>query len=253
MIIPTLGNRPDLLRQTLESLSIQKIPFDLVMVCPSKSRAAIKLAKEFGASVVDDPGGLSAALNAGFAQAKSHHAYGSWIGDDDLIRSGSLEATVEALDNNPEAVVAYGYCDYIDEKGSIIFTNKTSRLAPWVITWGPNILPQPGVMFRLSSLKKAGEFDPDNKYSMDLDMFLRLRKIGRFVHTHKTLAAFRWHSDSTTVANRKVVLKETEAVKHKYLPLVLRPFAPLWDMPVRMATKVAARRVTSIARRKSVA
>jgi GT2 family glycosyltransferase len=118
------------------------------------------------------------------------------------------------------------------------------------MTWGPNLVPLPGMMFRLSSLNQIGGFDENNKYSMDLDVLLRMRKIGKIINTKRTLASFRWHAESTTVSSRGKSLKEAAAVKRKYLPKYLRPFAPLWEVPVGIATRLAARRVSALARKK---
>lgn len=251
MVVPTLGQRTDLLRKTLSSIKDQHpTPYDIVMIFPLKNKETAALADEFGAMVVDDPGTLSGAVNAGIACAKPQHEYIGWIGDDDLIAPESLRVAIDALDKEPGAVVAFGYCDYIDDTGRRILTSRAGRLAPWLMTWGPNLVPCPGAVFRLSALHKAGEFDVTNKYSMDLDMFLRLRKIGKFINTKRVQASFRWHPTSTTVANREKVVRETEQVKRKYLPKSLRLFAPLWELPVRYATIFAARRVNTMARQK---
>lgn len=246
--IPTLGERLDLLEETLESIKAQgKNAIDIVVVCPKKSTAAIKLAKKFGADIADDPGGLSAAVNVGMATAKPHHEYLCWMGDDDLLRPGALKKTMAALDANPEAVLAFGYCDYIDDKSHRIFTSRAGSLAPWIMTWGPNLVPLPGMLYRRTSLEQAGEFDPKLKYAMDLDVLLRLRKLGKFINVKETVGAFRWHPTSTTVANRNASLRETEMVKRRHLPALLRPFSALWEVPVRIATRAASRRVNKMA------
>jgi GT2 family glycosyltransferase len=250
VVLPTLGKRNDLLRQTLKSIASQKpITLDIVMIFPLKNQETKKLAKEYGAIMVDDPGGMSKAVNAGIAMAKPWHEYITWIGDDDYLKPGSLKTTAAALDSDNKAVVAFGYCEYINEDGKHIFTSRAGRFAPWVMRWGPNLVPMPGLLLRKSALEFAGIFDPKNKYSMDLDMLLRLRKQGKFINTRKVLAAFRWHANSQTVSNRDVVIKETEAVKRKYLPRPLQIISPIWHRPVRLATKIAARRVTAIANR----
>jgi glycosyltransferase involved in cell wall biosynthesis len=249
VVVPTLGKRTDYLRLTLQSIADQApLLYDIVLVCPMDSKETEKLAKEFGASRVADPGGLSAAVNAGIAQAKPWHKYISWIGDDDLLTPNSLAIASAALVAHPKAVLAFGYCDYIDGEGRHIFTSRAGRLAPWIMTWGPDLVPMPGLLMRLSSLHEVGEFDVNNKYCMDLEMLLRLRKLGKFVSTGKTLAAFRWHANSTTVANRDLVLRETMQVKRRNLPQGLRPFSPLWDGPVWLATRLAVRYVDSKAK-----
>jgi GT2 family glycosyltransferase len=245
IVIPTLGDRLDLLRQSLESINSQEPNlFDIVVVCPKVSGAR-KLAKEFGAMIADDPRGLSAALNVGFSLAKPEHKYAGWMGDDDLLRPGAIKEALGALERAPKAVLAYGYCDYIDDSGKTIFTSKVGRFAPWIMRWGPNLLPLPGILYRLDAANKVGGYDESLKYAMDLDMWLRLMKVGGFINTHKTLGAFRWHSTSTTVANRNLSLKEAEVIKRRYLSPPFRWISPLWERPVRIATKVAARRVSA--------
>lgn len=250
VVIPTLGQRLDLLRETLNSVKAQApVLFDIAMIYPLKNVEARRIADEFDAISIDDPGSLSSALNAGIDSAKPWHDFISWIGDDDLITPHSFETAINALDKDTDATLVYGYCDYINNDGEKIFTSRAGKIAPWLMTWGPNLVPCPGILFRLNSLQKAGPFDVNNKYSMDLDMLLRLRKIGKFVNTTKTLAAFRWHPTSTTVANREVSLREAEQVKRKYLPKSMQIIAPVWELPVRIATKIAAQRVNNLAKR----
>lgn len=251
MIVPTLGVRLDLLKLTLESFDKKHqgdYAPDVIVVVPLKNKEAVALAKEYGAEVADDPRTLSGAINVGIQHAKPHHEFITWMGDDDLLRPGSLEASVTLLDKHPEAVLAYGYCDYIEDDGKLVFTNRAGRLAPWIMRWGPNLVPLPGMLYRRAPLEKAGEFDVNLKYAMDLDMLLRLQKLGKFVNTKKTLAAFRWHSSSTTVANRVASMKEAEEIKRRYMHKSLHMFAPLWERPVRAATMIASKRVSKKAK-----
>lgn len=176
--------------------------------------------------------------------AKKQHKYISWIGDDDLLTENSLEDTVSALKENPSSPVAFGNCIYIDSNDQQIFISKAGKIAPWLMTWGPNLLPCPGSLFRKTSLDSVGDFDENNKYSMDLEMFLRLRKLGKFTYVNNSLASFRWHSDSMSVASRAAATKEAEAVKRKFTPTPLRPLTPLWFIPVRIASLAAAKKLS---------
>jgi GT2 family glycosyltransferase len=249
-LMATLGERNDLLRLTLESIATQEsVAADIVMIFPLKNKETMALAKEYNAITVEDPGGISKAVNAGLAAAKPWHEYVTWLGDDDLLTPGSLATTVAALDGDSDAVVAFGYCDYITIDGKHIFTSRAGRFAPWLMTWGPDLVPMPGLLFRRSALEETGTFDPDNKYSMDLDLLLRLRKVGKFINVKKSLACFRWHVNSQTVSNRPKVLAEAERVKRAYLPKPLQILAPLWEYPVRGATYMASKRVSKMATR----
>lgn len=223
----------------------ESVELTLVVVLPATAVEARALAEEFGATVVEDPRrGISEAINVGVASATDEQYY-AWMGDDDLFRVGALVRLRALLEENPAAVVSYGGCDYIDPNGRTIGTSRAGRLARWLLPWGPNLVPHPGSMIRLDALRTAGLFDPDLKYTMDLDIFLKLRRLGDFVSTKHAVSAFRWHPNSLTVSSRRESGAEAEMVKCRHLPVWLRPIAPVWHVPVRWASNFAARSVSS--------
>ncbi len=247
VILPTLGDRLDTLRETLESIERQKndVSLRLILVAPVSAEAARTLGKSFGATIVDDPKtGISAAINHGIAARESEEFY-AWMGDDDLFRPGGLKTLQVLLDQNSDAIVSYGGCDYINPAGQTVAEFRAGRFAKFLLPWGPDLIPHPGSMIRLDELEAIGGFDPKLKYAMDLDVFLKLRKRGKFVCSTKTVSAFRWHPDSLTVANRRNSSLESEMVKAKNLPVSIRPLRFIWQYPVRWASSVAARRVSN--------
>ena len=87
---------------------------------------------------------------------------------------------------------------------------------------------------------RAGGFTPGYSYALDLDLFLRLRKLGSFLPIPAVTARFRWHPDSLTVADRQASSREAMAIKKSYLPAWLRWASPLWHWPVAWASALAA-------------
>lgn len=251
VVLPTLGDRIDYLRETLATVEAQRQDVDLTLVAvmPSSATEAREIAKAAGAVVVDDPGsGISEAINGGL-RARTTEEFYAWIGDDDLFRPHGLRRLRDLLTADASAVLVYGGCDYIDPAGRTLGTSRAGRVARWLLAWGPDLIPHPGTMVRLDALEKIGGFDTRLKYAMDLDAFLRLRSFGRFLSTRQTVSAFRWHPESLTVAGRKASGDEAEAIKRRHLPAVLRPLSPLWLLPWRWASVMAARQVTARARR----
>jgi len=250
VVLPTLGDRIDTLRITLDSVNEQRRDLDLtlVVVAPPSATQARELATSMGAVVVDDPKeGISAAINYGLA-ARSSEKYYAWVGDDDLFRPAGLSTLRSMLECSPQAVLAFGGCDYVDARGRTIMVSNAGSLATFLLPWGPDLIPHPGTMIRLDALEKIGGFDTTLKYAMDLDAFLKLRSHGKFVWTRTSVCGFRWHEDSLTVANRLDSSQEAESVKRRYLPRPLRPVSGLWHRPVRWASAYAAGRVTAQAR-----
>lgn len=250
VVLPTLGDRLDTLRLSIESVNAQRadLGVTLVVVAPPYAVEARELAKSMGAVIVDDPKeGISSAINCGLA-ARTNEKYYAWVGDDDLIRPGGLALLRSVIESAPGTVLAFGGCEYIDPEGRTIMLSNAGWLATVLLSWGPDLIPHPGTMIALDALQKIGGFDPSLKYAMDLDAFLKLRKHGSFACTRTPVSAFRWHPDSLTVANRLGSSKESESVKRRHLPKVIRPISGLWHRPVRWASAFAAGRVNTRAR-----
>lgn len=253
-VVPTLGERPELLAKSLASILNQEIAdLDLVVVAPA-DRGVQELIAGTGARFVEDPrrGGLSGALNAGLAAARSDARYFTWLGDDDLLAPGSLAATTRALDENPDAVLAFGWCDYIDAHDKVVFRSRAGRLAAATLTFGPNLIPQPGSLMRYGAVVAVGGLDESVRLAMDLDLFLKLRRRGRLVALPRTLASFRWHPDSATVRAETESMEESDQLRMRQMP---RPVAAAYGVlrwPGRWALVAAKRRVDHNTRKVAV-
>jgi GT2 family glycosyltransferase len=251
MVVPTLGRRPDLLVRSLESIRSQVISgLDLVAVAP-RGVGVEQMVAEYGGRFAVDPGvgGLSGALNAGIRAALPGTMYFAWLGDDDLLAPGSLRTTISALESAPDAVLAFGWCNYIDVDDQVVFRSRAGRVASLILPWGPNLVPQPGSLMRYEAVVRAGGLDETVRLAMDLDLFLRLRKIGSFVAVPQTLASFRWHDDSATVGSEKLSMEESDQLRMRYMtPLAVAAYRYLrW--PGRGALWLAKRRVDRNIRR----
>jgi GT2 family glycosyltransferase len=248
-IVPTLGERIDTLGAALASIRAQEgVETTLVVVVPARATEARRVAAEYGAVIVDDPRrGLSAAVNVGIETANGE-SYFLWIGDDDELRSDGLRTLLELIERE-SAVVAFGACEYMDDTNRVFAVSRAGDWATRVLAWGPDLIPQPASLTRLDDMRAVGLYDESLRFVMDLDMFLRLRRRGRFVSTARAVASYRWHPDALTVANRGVSIAEAESVKRRHLPARLRPIAPVWDVPVRIAITLVSWRLSQQARR----
>lgn len=244
-MVPTLGERSQLLRQTLSSIRQQALPVAVVLVAPETALEAIATAQEFDATFLPDPGGLVASINAGvdFSLANPEIDFVGWLNDDDLLEPDSMQSVVDVLDGDPETVVAFGSCRYIDHQGHQLFLSKAGTWAPRILAWGPDLIPQPGMLVRADAWRAVGGLDPSYRLAFDLDLLLRLKKVGLLTYSGLVVSSFRWHPDSLTVDDRDHNLRESERAKRAALPAALRPVARLWEPPVRAAIKFAASRV----------
>lgn len=251
LVVATLGERIDFLRETLTSIRAQSVPSDVVIVAPAGNLQVIELVEEFATSFLPDPGSLTSAINLGMATAAPHHEFVNWLNDDDLLEPGSLAATSGALDADRKAVVAFGACRYIDPQGRELWISQAGPWAPRILKWGPDLIPQPGMLVRRSAWSAVGGLDESFRFAFDLDLLLKLQKLGRLVDVGAVVSSFRWHADSLTVGDRTTNIVESERAKRQALGASARRLAWLWEAPVRVATRAAAHEVQRRARRAS--
>ena len=251
LVVPTLGRRPEFLRQTLTSIAEQNVPADVVLVAPTDLEHIHRAAEDFGARLLPDPGTLPGAINLGVQETLEGHLYVNWLNDDDLLTPGSLDATTAALRGNSSASVAFGACEYIDQNEQLLWVSRAGWWAPKVLSWGPDLIPQPGMLVRAEAWKEVGGLDTSYRLAFDLDLLLKLKKLGPMVNTGTTVSKFRWHADSLTVDDRNTNLAESERAKRSALGPWARRVAWMWEPPVRLGTRIAANEVQRRAMRLS--
>ena len=250
-MVATLGRRMSYLQETLTSIREQSVPADIVIVAPLDAPGIAQVAQDFSATLLADPGSLTSAINLGVSKGLHQHTYVNWLNDDDVLELGSLAATRTALQANPTSVVAFGSCRYIDAQGRELWVNKAGPWAPRILKWGPDLIPQPGMLVRASAWREVGGLDESYQLAFDLDLLLKLQKVGSLVDTGVVVSSFRWHADSLTVDNRGINIEESERAKRAALSPRARRIAWIWERPIRIATRFAAREVNRRARRLS--
>jgi glycosyltransferase involved in cell wall biosynthesis len=243
VVVPTLGRRPAYLREALRSIREQEIPSDIVIVAPEGVDNLPTLAADFSAHLIPDPGSLPSAINLGVSNCLADHDFVTWLNDDDLLEPGSLVATSRMLDRMHDAVVAFGACRYIDVQGQELWLSKAGSWAPRILSWGPDLIPQPGMLVRAQAWTNVGGLDEGYRLAFDLDLLLRLKKLGRLVSVSCVVSSFRWHPDSLTVDDRSTNLAESERAKRASLGPIARRLTWLWERPVRVAITYAVRRI----------
>lgn len=233
IIVPTLGTRPLWLRLCLRSIVDQGSGVRVTVVAPA-SREVDAICEEFQAErLTQTSRGLSRAINMGFSAVASDSVYVTWLGDDDVLAPGSVSLVREALDRNPDAPFAYGRVRYIDGEGATLYMPWSTRLAWRTLSVGQDHIAQPGSLVRAEALRSIGfRLDDNLANAMDLDMFLRLRALGRPVYVAHEVAAYRLHGGSITIS--KGNQDEGEAVRARYRTAWLNRTSFLWRPPMRL-------------------
>lgn len=252
IVVPTLGDRPQYLVQCLESIRAAGSAYVLVVAPASFDPTGLTKNGLIDEVLLDNGLGLPQAINSGVAALPEGIEYVNWLGDDDLMTPHSIAETVALLDRHHEAPMVFGGCDYIDDKGKLILKNQSGSWAVPLLRFGPDLIPQPGALFRRSVFNLVGGLSTEYSLAFDLDFFIKISKTGRPLFTNKTLAMFRWHPESLSVEQRKKSVQEASRVRLSHLPSFLRPISFLWEAPVRFATLEAGKRVSALAKKKAM-
>jgi len=244
IVVPTMGTRPEFLRQSLKSIRLSGNAVIHVVAPKSAQLESFLDPNSYDALVMDPGTGLSAAIDAGLHSFSPSVQYITWLGDDDLLTEGSLNHALAILVGNPDIALTYGRCEYIDGDGKSLWLNRSGSYAKILMRFGPQLIPQPGSLIRRDAYEKIGGLDHQYKWAFDLDLLIRLSRIGRLQFTPRTLAKFRWHEGSLSVGGRRGSVDEASAIRKHYLPQKLKFASELWENPIRRIIHRAGTKLT---------
>jgi GT2 family glycosyltransferase len=236
VVVPTLGQRPDYLFESLSSIRAAGESLICIVAPSSADLSEIESAGLIDTRVDDPKTGLPAAINHGFSSLSSNIKFITWLGDDDLLEPSSITKTSALMRQDEAASAVFGQCHYIDPSGVRILTNASGKWAVPLISFGPDLIPQPGSLMRRSAFDAFGGLRTDLGWAFDVDLFINLKKQGKVRYLKEPLASFRWHPESLSVGQRDGSVREASQVRVEYLPKVLRKVSVLWEPPLRWAT-----------------
>ena len=244
IVVPTIGGRPEYLPLALKSIRDAGNAY-VILVGNKGFDASGFLKSGLIDEYLDEPEpGLAAKINFGFRALPKDVRFINWLGDDDLLTPGSLTSAADRLAESDSPVLVFGGCEYIDPHGKPIFTNKSGQWAVPLLRVGPQLIPQPGALYRRDAFERIGGLSNKFGWAFDFELFYSLSEIGKAVYLPKVLANFRWHPGSLSVSRRRESVSEASAVRKAHLPKVLRAISEIWEWPVRQATYVAGVRVS---------
>lgn len=243
IVVPTLGERPDYLKLCLKSIRSAG-EAHICLVSPQINYLSELIKDDLVDQFESDPGvGLAQAINWGISALPENVQFISWLADDDLLMPGSLDRAAETLSSEESILLVFGSCDYIDHEGKVLFTNKSGTWAVPLLRFGPDLIPQPGSLFKRSAFQKVGGLDLKFSLAFDFDFLIKISKIGKIKFINTRLASFRWHSNSMTVKHRSLSASEASKVRISHLPIILKPISFIWEIPVKWLTSEVANSV----------
>ena len=175
VVVPAY-NAQDTLRDTLRSAAAGIYRnIEIIVVDDGSTDRTFSIAEELAGRdqririLQRDNGGLSAALNDGFAAAQGD--YIARLDADDLWHPAKLERQVETAVRNPELAFIYTFARYIDKTGRVIHDAPAQRFPRWALCRGiyeSVIGGGSSAMMKRSAVEKAGRLDESFRSWEDL-------------------------------------------------------------------------------------
>jgi glycosyltransferase involved in cell wall biosynthesis len=201
IIIPVY-NGAKTIRQTIAAALQQTFPdFELIVIDDGSQDSTLAILGEF-----HDPrlkvsphskSGLSASRNRGVSLAGGDLV--AFLDADDIWLPDKLELQVAALEEHPEAALAYVWTDYIDEAGRFIHPGQHACNGGRVLgaLLGSNFIETgSNPLVRRAAVEECGGFDESLTAAEDWDLWLRVAMRYPFVVVPHALVLYRVHPDS---------------------------------------------------------
>ena len=159
--------------------------------------------------------GQAHALNKGLEHATGEIV--AYLNSDDLYFPGAFAAVVNYFREHPE-------CDWLcgdtmmfgEAKDDVLVSAKVPKSAGHALSWAYNA-PQPGMFWKRELVTEG--FDERWRYCFDHELYVRLLLAGHECHhLPVTLAAYRLHPDSKTVAEGALFDDEFDRIAEIYEP-----------------------------------
>ena len=142
-------------------------------------------------------GGPSNALKT--AVEKCHGDFLVYINSDDMLLPGALETLDARLNEYPKVDVLYGHGVSFDERQNRLYKVFSDRWGTKAYARGLVSIFQQSCALRLDSIRRAGNFNPQNRTCWDGELLFQIgRQNGRFQRIDDFIGLFRIHQASIT-------------------------------------------------------
>ncbi len=180
-VIPVKGARP-YFAEAVASLQSQRMGEDLEVIIQDGD--------------VEQDNGQSDALNKGFVKSRGEWLF--WLNADDILLPGALKAVFDVICRKPSAQWIAGNTAYLTPEGCVCWCVWDSG---WKCTYRglPVQVYGPSAFFRRELFDRIGQFDTSLDYTMDVDLWCRMRQAGYWYEKVPRLVwGFRLHEGSKT-------------------------------------------------------
>lgn len=215
VVIPAY-NSENTIQATIKSVLKQTLSdFEIIVIDDGSQDLTVEVASQISDSRIKlfsyDNAGVATARNRGIEKAAGE--YIAFLDADDLWTANKLESQLQALQNNPDASVAYSWTDYIDESNNFLHSGShiTESGDVYARLLVSNFLENgSNPLIRQEAIATVGNFDPSLPPAEDWDFYLRLATRYHFVAVPSPQVLYRVRTSS---ASGNVLKQEQQCLK----------------------------------------
>lgn len=230
-IVTPSYNQGQFIEETIRSVLLQGYPnLEYIIIDGGSTDNSVDIIKKYSPWLtywVSEPDrGQSHAINKGLAHCTGEVF--NWINSDDLLCPGALRAVATAWAKKPGLIIAGPVVEFKQDgtenvivPNALTLQNYLSRRKARANSWRWH---QPGTYLPLSQVKRVGGLQEDLHFTMDHLLMIDLLETCKVTYISETLARFRLHDNSKTVAvgYPQFGLERVEALRasggfHKYV------------------------------------
>ena len=201
-IITPAYNRADYLAETIDSVLEQDYPrIEYIVLDDGSTDNTREVLSKYAGRIIweSHPNmGETRTVNKGIEMA--HGEIVAIVNSDDPLLPGAVRIAAEFLRNRPEVLVAYPDWDYIDGASQVVQHVQVPEYDYSHMLRRHHCIVGPGAFVRKEVFELIGGRDPEFRYVADFDFWLRAGLHGTFARISKTLATFRVHPTSASIA-----------------------------------------------------
>jgi glycosyltransferase involved in cell wall biosynthesis len=139
--------------------------------------------------------GQSDAIHRGFQKCTGDIM--AYLNSDDMLAPGALHWVANFFDEHPEVDAVYSHRCTVDGKNKCIWYWMLPEHSDWYMTrW--DLIPQETCFWRRRIFDKCGNTDPNFRFAIDYDLFVRFMREGTMHRANRFLGIFRQHEDAKT-------------------------------------------------------